>query len=202
MHALHDIVLESAVRAGLPVMSISASSSALCSNGGLVSLAHHQIELALSHNLIPLLHGDVAFDSERGGTVISTEEIFSFLATKLSPSLVLLAGIEEGVLTRWPDGDVIAQLPREGSAGASSVRRVCVTHLRRLDEAHVSGSHAADVTGGMRGKVKEAREILHRSSAPTAAVLIFSGETKELVRRAMLGEEVRGTWIGHRRAQV
>lgn len=179
------------MRAGLPVMSISASSSALCSNGGLVSLAHHQIELALSHNLIPLLHGD-----------ISTEEIFSFLATKLSPSLVLLAGIEEGVLTRWPDGDVIAQLPREGSAGASSVRRVCVTHLRRLDEAHVSGSHAADVTGGMRGKVKEAREILHRSSAPTTAVLIFSGETKELVRRAMLGEEVRGTWIGHRRAQV
>lgn len=120
VHALHDIVLESAVRVGLPVMSISASSSALCSNGALVSLAHQQIELALSHNLIPLVHGDVAFDSERGGTVISTEEIFSFLATKLSPSLVLLAGIEEGVLTRWPDGDVIAQLPREGSAGTVS----------------------------------------------------------------------------------
>lgn len=120
VHALHDIVLESAVRVGLPVMSISAASSALCSNGALVSLAHQQIELALSHNLIPLVHGDVAFDSERGGTVISTEEIFSFLATKLSPSLVLLAGIEEGVLTRWPDGDVIAQLPREGSAGTVS----------------------------------------------------------------------------------
>lgn len=54
----------------------------------------------------------------------------------------------------------------------------------------------------MRGKVKEAREILYRSSAPTAAVLIFSGETKELVRRALVGEEVRGTWIGQRRAQV
>lgn len=80
--------------------------------------------------------------------------------------------------------------------------RASFSHLRHVDEAHVSGSHAADVTGGMRGKVKEAREILYRSSAPTAAVLIFSGETKELVRRALVGEEVRGTWIGQRRAQV
>ena len=111
VHLLHDIVLQSAIGAGLPVMSISPSSSAICKNGSLVSLAYDQIQLALDRNLIPLLHGDVAFDSERGGTVISTEEIFSFLAAKLSPSVVLLAGIEDGVLSHWPNGAVTPSLP-------------------------------------------------------------------------------------------
>ena len=172
-------MLEAARKVGLPVMPFSASSSALCTDGCLTSLAHQQVELALSHDLIPVLHGDIAFDSVRGGTIISTEEIFSFLAQKLLPSLVLLAGIEDGVLSSWPNGPVIRSLPLKESEDG---------------EAHVIGCHAADVTGGMRGKVKEAREILQRS-APNCAVVIFSGNRAGLVERALLAEDVPGTKI-------
>lgn len=35
--------------------------------------------------IVPVVHGDVAFDQELGGTVASTEEIFAFLARELKP---------------------------------------------------------------------------------------------------------------------
>lgn len=152
----------------------------MCNDGLLVRLSLEQIQLALSHDLIPLLHGDVAFDSVRGGTIISTEEIFAFLARSLSPSLVLLAGIEEGVLSSWPNGQVIASLPSlEGEEG----------------ETNLIGSHSTDVTGGMKSKVKEARTILLHSSISSTVVVIFSGEHEGRVLSALEGDIVHGTWI-------
>lgn len=48
----------------------------------------HTKKAALRAGLVPVVHGDVAFDEELGGTVASTEEIFSFLARELAPRWV------------------------------------------------------------------------------------------------------------------
>lgn len=39
---------------------------------------------ALKVGLVPVVHGDVAFDEELGGTIASTETIFSFLAHEMA----------------------------------------------------------------------------------------------------------------------
>lgn len=43
------------------------------------------IQAALEAGVVPVVHGDVSFDEELGGTVASTEEIFAFLAREMVP---------------------------------------------------------------------------------------------------------------------
>jgi isopentenyl phosphate kinase len=141
----------------------------------ITSLTLEPIRAALDHDLIPLVFGDVALDEVRGGTIVSTEDVFRYLALHLRPERILLAGIEPGVLTRWPEGDMIPAITPE-------------TQLVSL-----GGSHAADVTGGMANKVQEMVRLVE--AVPACAVQIFSGEAPGRVRAALLGEIVRGTVI-------
>jgi isopentenyl phosphate kinase len=80
-HIVRDIFLAE----GLPVVAIQPSASALCRDGKLVELATKPIEFALMHHLVPLVHGDVAFDETSGMTIASTEMIFAYLAPILKP---------------------------------------------------------------------------------------------------------------------
>ncbi len=172
---LNRLVVDAAREAGLPVVNCPPSASAVCRDGVIESLALEPIRAALDHGLVPLVFGDVALDAVRGGTIVSTEDVFRFLAARLRPGRILLAGRERGVLTRWPDGEVIPQLTAaQAFSGAG-------------------GSHAADVTGGMAGKVREAQAMI--AEAPGGEALIFSGDQPGLVQRALLGDEVEGTKI-------
>lgn len=172
---LNRLVVDAAREAGLPIFNCPPSASAVCADGRLVSLAVEPIRAAVEHGLIPLVYGDVAIDTGRGGTIISTEDEFRLLASDLRPERILLAGIEPGVLTHWPAGDVIPEITSQ-------------THLGKI-----GGSHAADVTGGMAAKVIEALRMVE--GPPGCEALIFSGEAPGRVQRALLGESVEGTVI-------
>jgi isopentenyl phosphate kinase len=172
---LNRLVVDAARAAGLPVVNLPPSASAVARDAVIETLALAPIENALAHDLIAVVQGDVAVDTARGGTIISTEDVFRYLAPRLQPQHILLAGIERGVLTRWPDGEVIPHISHKD------------------DYDNISGAHTADVTGGMAAKVREA--LAMAASAPGGEVVIFSGETPGLVKRALLGESVPGTVI-------
>lgn len=173
---LNRLVIDAARDAGLPVLNCPPSASAVCRDGVIESLALAPIEAALTHGLIPVVQGDVAVDVVRGGTIVSTEDVFKYLAPRLRPQRILLAGIERGVLAHWPDGEVIPEI----SATTDGSFRV-------------SGSHAADVTGGMEAKVRETLAMV--AGAPGCQALIFSGEAPGRVQRALLGEAIEGTKV-------
>ena len=172
---LNRLVVDAARAAGLPVLNLPPSASAICRDGVIESLALSPVKSALARGLAPLVFGDVAFDETRGGTIVSTEDVFRFLAGTLRPRRILLAGIEPGVLSKWPDGEVIGRLG-PGSAPAA-----------------LGGSHAADVTGGMAGKVREMQALVQ--ALPDVTVRIFSGSEHGLVRQALLDEAWPGTLI-------
>lgn len=172
---LNRLVVDAAREAGLPTVNLPPSASAVCRDGVIERMALEPIRAALDHDLLPLVFGDVAVDEARGGTIVSTEDVFAYLARALRPAQVLLAGIEPGVLTHWPDGAVIPHLAADAAVGG------------------VGGSHAADVTGGMAGKVREMQALAR--ALPGLAIRIFSGETPGLVRAALLGEAAPGTLI-------
>ena len=173
--ALNQLVLQAAREAGLPVVNFPPSASAACREGRLQALAVEPIRRALEHGLVPLVFGDVALDEAWGGTIVSTEDVFGYLAPHLRPDRILLAGIEQGVLAHWPEGDIIPQI----GPGAA---------LKSL-----GGSHAADVTGGMESKVQEMLALAE--AWPTLEVLIFSGEAPGRVQAALEGQTVPGTRI-------
>jgi isopentenyl phosphate kinase len=178
---LNRLVIDAAREAGLPVINCPPSASAVCRDGLIESLALAPIEAALAHDLVPVVQGDVAVDVARGGTIVSTEDVFKYLAPRLRPQRILLAGIERGVLTHWPEGDLIPEI----------VGSVETLHAKSLPK--IGGSHAADVTGGMESKIREALAMV--AGVPGCEALIFSGETPGLVQRALLGKAIERTRI-------
>ncbi len=151
---LNRLVTDAFLAAGVPVVSLQPSASAVCRDGVLEALALEPLRAALEHGLVPLLFGDVALDTARGGTIVSTEELFLFLAPRLRPARILLAGEVAGVLD--PAGRVVPLL-RPGDELA----------------LHAGNSHGVDVTGGMSSKVGAMLDLV--GAQPELVVRILSG---------------------------
>jgi isopentenyl phosphate kinase len=136
------------------------------------------ITAALNVDLMPVIFGDVIFDSIRGGTIFSTEDLFDHLARILHPKRILLAGIESGV---WADYPACHHLLDE-------VTPALYQEVQRA----VKGSTATDVTGGMASKVRQSLDLVQ--ALPDLEILIFSGEKAGNVAKALIGENF-GTCI-------
>ena len=61
------------------------------------------IQSTLENGLLPVIYGDVVFDTDIGGTILSTEDLFFYLAGILKPSRILLAGQDPGVWKDFPE---------------------------------------------------------------------------------------------------
>ncbi|HKZ70567.1 MAG TPA: isopentenyl phosphate kinase [Anaerolineales bacterium] len=175
---LNRHVIDALRAAGIPAINALPSASVVCRDSVIVSMAVTPIQTAVENSLVPVVMGDVAVDEVRGGTIISTEDEFRYLAQFLHPNAILLSGIERGVLTRWPDGDVISLV---NSANIDEIRSV------------LRGSHAADVTGGMESKVLEM--LAQAQAMPGLTIRIFSGVEPGSVKKALLGQSEEGTVV-------
>lgn len=173
---LHRLVLDALWNADLPAIGFAPSAMVSAQDGQITAWNLTPIQSALSAGLLPVVYGDVVFDSQRGGTILSTEELFSHLITPLDVERVLLAGIEPGV---WADFPQCTRLLPEITPSI-------------VEQAQIHGSAATDVTGGMADKVQQAL----RWSAQTNGleVIIFSGESDGAVCAALTGQVV-GTRI-------
>jgi len=168
---------------GVPVVSIQSSASAHCRDGELIRMETEPIQLLLRHGLVPLVYGDVALDEVRGCTIISTEQIFAYLAHHLEPARIVLAGQVEGVFTADPITDESAQLIPE-------ISRQNFSQVERL----LAGSHGVDVTGGMLTKVRIMCALAQ--DHPELKVQLISGRQPGLIRRTLLEPDLaEGTTI-------
>ncbi len=160
---LHRIVLAALLRAGLPVVSLPPSALVTCHKGAIVDVHLQPIRAALSHGLIPLIFGDVAFDNALGGVIVSTEEVFAALADPFPPDRFTLVGVVDGVFDADP-----FQNPH-----AKRIPHIHLDDLASLS-ASLGQSHGVDVTGGMASKIQEMAALLRRH--PRMKVHLISGE--------------------------
>lgn len=185
--ALYQLVMEALSKAGIPAVGFPPSASVTANDGQVVTWNLDPLRAALKVNLIPVIHGDVIFDTTRGGTILSTEDLFAHLARHLRPRRILLAGMEAGV---WADYPVCEKL----------IPEITPTNLSAVTS--LGGSTATDVTGGMASKVHQSLTLAQE--IPGLEVLIFSGDTPGLIQRALLGESVGTSLLTseHRTHQV
>jgi isopentenyl phosphate kinase len=171
---LSGLVTDALHRAGVPIFRVQPSASARCQAGRIVSMELEPIRRALAHGLVPLVHGDVAIDDEQGGTIISTEDIFIYLAEHLKPVRILLAGDVPGVLD---ERDRV-------------IPEITPADLERLERL-LGGSHGVDVTGGMASKVRAMLSLCQ--AIPGLQVHILSGGQPGLLTDALIGPDAPGT---------
>jgi isopentenyl phosphate kinase len=166
---LNRFVVDAFLNEKLPALTFPPSASVVSAAGEIREMAYQPIAQAAEAGLLPIIYGDVAFDREQGAAIVSTETVFAYLAQHLRPSRVLIAGIESGVYADFPKSKKI--LP--------SIK------AEDLDKIDMETTQAADVTGGMRGKVEAALTIA--SLSPQIEVRIFSGEEPGSIEDTLLG---------------
>ena len=169
---LHNLVIEALQEQGLPVIGFAPSASAISWDGQVAAWNTSPIEAALETGLIPVVYGDVVFDQTRGGGILSTEELFLYLAQKLEPGKVLLAA-NDPVYSDFPQRNEI--LPEINTANLDQVRQT------------LSGGEGSDVTGGMLSKVEAALEMA-TSGQGGVEVWIFSAERQGQIKKALLSQ--------------
>jgi isopentenyl phosphate kinase len=174
---LNRIVADAFLEAGVPVLSVQPSASARCHDGELEYMDTRPVHAAMTQGLVPLVYGDVALDDVRGGTIISTEDIFLFIAKELCPSRILLLGKVAGVQDL--DGNLIPH--------------ITLSNLPSLSSA-LAGSAGTDVTGGMKDKVMQMVHLVQRN--PETDAYILTGIEPGLLTRALIETDLQvGTRI-------
>jgi len=141
---------------------------------------------------IPLIHGDVVMDRKRGFTIVSTEDLFLFLAGRLRPSRVILACDVEGVYSTVPLG-------REKARIIDVITPSNIAGIRRRLCGRNGRSRGVDVTGGMAAKVDRLVALVRRH--PGIETRIVSGLKPGVIRAALFGEPAGTAIIASRKAR-
>jgi isopentenyl phosphate kinase len=175
---LNHFVMEELQGAGIAALPFQPSAAVISRDGKVASWPVEPLQAALDHHILPVIYGDVIFDQGRGGTILSTEDLFKHLARLLRPRRILLAGLEEGVWGDFPARTrLLSQVTRE---------------TFRAIEEQVGAAAGVDVTGGMQAKVEEMLQVVE--SVPGLEVTIFSAQGPGNLLRALRGEAL-GTKI-------
>jgi isopentenyl phosphate kinase len=173
---LNYLMAQTLRAAGVPALRIQPSASAGARDGVITAMALEPVRAALDHGLAPLVYGDVALDEVRGGTILSTETVFFYLAQHLPVERVFLLGEVDGVYDL--QGVVIP--------------RITPANLKQV-EAALGGSSGTDVTGGMETKVRDMVALVQ--ARPQMTIRIFNGLTPGLLEAALVGSAEPGTVI-------
>lgn len=178
---LNRIVIAALLAAKVPAWSIQPGVALRCQDGRVEAGPDTTVAMALDRGLVPVVFGDVALDSVRGGTIASTEEIFEPLVASLHPHRLVLAGEVDGIYTAdpllFPDAQRIPLLTSD--------------MLPALTEG-LGGSYGVDVTGGMRAKVQQAMAMVQANEG--LEIVVCSALRPGALVAAMAGEAV-GTRI-------
>ena len=114
------------------------------------------VQRCLQLDVLPVLHGDVIFDSRRGYTVLSGDDIMQELSRRLQPPLVLFVSDVPGVFLEPPACASTASTKDPSFISLCIVDSSgCIQRLQHLESQHhelasleVGGSSGTDITGG------------------------------------------------------
>ncbi|HLO28516.1 MAG TPA: isopentenyl phosphate kinase [Anaerolineales bacterium] len=176
--ALNRFVMKALHKMNIPAIALPPSANVIASDGNVSIWEVTSISMALAAGLVPVIYGDVTFDEIRGGTILSTEDLFSHLARALHPNRILLAGLESAVWEDFP-------------ARTRKIETITPGTFNEISEG-VGQADGADVTGGMESKVTQMLELVKQN--PELKVQIFSGAEPGAIVRALNGETL-GTLV-------
>jgi len=179
IQGLNSIVLTSLLSKEVPALTISPSTCSEMENGRFTDFNLSPIHHAQKLGAVPLLHGDVVYDSVKGCSVASTEMIFSYLSTRIKPERIVIGANVDGVFWDNPDNGKRELVEEINSRNLEDV-------LSAVEEPKTS-----DVTGGMRHKIEE----LYNISKHKIEIFIVNLSKKNYLRGAILGKPEVGTRI-------
>ncbi len=176
MTDLNQQVITTLLDNGLPVISLQPSAFITCSSGRIDRFNIDIIKRFLELETIPVLFGDVVLDKKQGFCILSGDQIIANLSAHLNPERIILATDVDGIFDKDPKKHASARLIKE--INQNNFNEI-YQNLEKLE---------GDVTGGIKNKVME---IMNSKTNQTIINALVPGRLK----KALLGEEVRGTKV-------
>lgn len=177
MVMLNSIVVDALLDLGVPAVSVTPSSFITTSDGRIDAVDFWIVGRLVVRGILPVLYGDAVLDRRKGFSILSGDQLAVRLATELGASRLVFGVDVDGVFTSnpklAPDARLIDRLPLEKLEGFIKIGRALTT----------------DVTGGMLGKVSEAREAVEAG----VEVQIVNATKRDVILKALRGEPVSGT---------
>jgi len=173
---LNAAVCRALMAEGLAAMPCQASAAAVMAGGQLVHLDAVAWKELAAQQMIPVVYGVPAADRSQGCSILSGDVLAPELAHGLGANLLVLGTDVDGVYTADPRQDPEA------------------THIARITPetwpevaASLGGADAADVTGGMRGKVTALLGYARKG---------LSARIVDITRPGRLAEALTGAEVG------
>jgi isopentenyl phosphate kinase len=173
---LNMLVMQELQNAHIAAVKFQPSASIRTNNGKIEHMSLDTISTAMRYGLIPIVHGDVAFDVSLGGTIASTETIFTHLVKQLDVANVILLGEVDGVYD--DQKQVIPHI-----------------HTQNYEQYKpmLGSSDGVDVTGGMLTKVSDMLALAQQF--PKLTIHIINGLHADLLPQVALNQAHVGTLI-------
>jgi isopentenyl phosphate kinase len=177
MVSLNNIIVNAFIEAGLPAISIAPSSFIMTDQNRITSVDFSIIGRLVVNGILPILYGDVVLDLSKGFCILSGDQIAVRLATELHASRLIFGVDVNGVFTSNPKL-------------VSQSRLIGRLSLDKLDDyIEIGKALTTDVTGGMLGKVIEAKAAVKAG----VEVKIVNANRKDVIFKAIRGDSVTGT---------
>ena len=161
--------------ANLQIIPIHTASIVVQKNKTIDAFATDTIDQALQNNCIPLLYGELVFDTELGMSICSGDTSAFFLAKKYDAEQVLFASDIDGIFDKDPHRYKDARM----------IQTTKLSDLLENKNIALEGSHSVDVTGGLANKISE----LARQGFPKSLkkVVVFNGLKSGIFENALSG---------------
>lgn len=180
MTVLNGLFMDALIWRGLPAVSIPPSACIMTKNGRIACFDEAPMKRLLEMGFIPVLYGDAVLDTELGFTILSGDQLTSFLALRFNAKNILIGVDVDGLYNEDP----------KVNAKAKMFEHITLEELRKV-QGLFGGSNACDVTGGMANKIAELIPAIEHG----IPVLIVNASKPRYLYKALKGEKVKGTLI-------
>ena len=177
---LQEIIVSILCDHGVPVVPFVSSSFMLARCGRLRKVELTPIRRFLDLGLVPLFGGDLVPDLKQGWSVVSADQMASWIAPRIGAAMIIYGTDVDGLYASDPKTSEYARL-------IESLHYDEVGQVARL----VVGSRMPDVTAGMRGKLLEAQ----KAAGKGVKVIIMNLNRPEDLHAILDGRHGRWTTI-------
>lgn len=177
-NVLSQHVISALLAEKIPVVVVPPMTILDHSNKKLKSFDTKTISGLLKEGYVPVMRGDMVLDDVIGGSISSGDEQVPYLAKVLRAKRMVYGVDVDGIFTADPKTNPKAKL----------IPRISKKNLRQV-LASLEEAKTHDVTGGMKGKIKE---LLDHASVP---IYIVNARKQGSMRKMLLGQKVRNTEI-------
>ena len=180
MTVLNGIVMDALILHEIPAFSVAPLNCIVAENGKIKSFDETAFKAMSKLIFTPVLYGDTVMDEKLGFTILSGDQLVTYLALKYNAEKIVVGVDTDGIFEEDP----------KTNPETKPIKHLNLAELKTL-QPKLGKASGVDVTGGIAGKIAELIPAVEAGIPIT-----ITGATKNLsIYRALTDQSVLGTVI-------